>query len=111
MRLVIKISDGLYNNLDTIKNGSIASQIILNCVREGQALPKGCGALKDADKIIKNAEKWGKNNPNKYIANRNADIVEIIKNEETIIEADKIESEKLTTNNDLKFEEEDLKQE
>lgn len=41
MQLVIEISDGLYNNLDTIKNGSIASKIILDCVRKGQALPKG----------------------------------------------------------------------
>lgn len=45
MQLVIEISDGLYNNLDTIKNGSIesniASKIILDCVRKGQVLPKG----------------------------------------------------------------------
>lgn len=41
MQLVIEISDGLYNNLGTIKNGSIASKIILDCVRKGQALPKG----------------------------------------------------------------------
>ena len=45
----------------------------------------------DADEVIKNAEKWGKDNPNKYIADRNADIVEIIKNEPTILEADKEE--------------------
>lgn len=49
MRLVIEISDGLYNNLDEIKNGSIASKIILNCVRKGQILPKGHGRLVDAE--------------------------------------------------------------
>lgn len=43
MQLVIEISDGLYNNLGTIKNGSIASKIILDCVRKGQALPKEQG--------------------------------------------------------------------
>jgi hypothetical protein len=41
MQLVIEISDGLYNNLGTIKNGSIASKIILDCVRKGQVLSKG----------------------------------------------------------------------
>ena len=51
MQLVIEISDGLYNNLDTIKNGSIASKIILDCVRKGQVLPKGHGRLIDADAL------------------------------------------------------------
>lgn len=51
MQLVIEISDGLYNNIDTIKNGSIASKIILDCVRKGQALPKGHGRLIDADAL------------------------------------------------------------
>lgn len=51
MQLVIEISDGLYNNLGTIKNGSIASKIILDCVRKGQVLPKGHGRLIDADKL------------------------------------------------------------
>ena len=51
MQLVIEISDGLYNNLDTIKNGSIASKIILDCVRKGQVIPKGHGDLKDIDAI------------------------------------------------------------
>ncbi len=51
MQLVIEISDGLYNNLGTIKNGSIASKIILDCVRKGQVLPKRHGRLIDADKV------------------------------------------------------------
>ena len=46
----------------------------------------------DADAIIKNAEKWGKNNPNRYIEQRNSDIVIIIKNEPT---ADVIPREKI----------------
>lgn len=49
MQLVIEISDGLYNNLGTIKNGSIASKIILDCVRKGKVLPKGHGRLIDAE--------------------------------------------------------------
>jgi hypothetical protein len=51
MQLVIEISDGLYNNLGTIKNGSIASKIILDCVRKGTPLPKGHGRLIDADAL------------------------------------------------------------
>lgn len=52
MQLVIEISDGLYNNLDTIKNGSIASKIILDCVRNGTPLPKGHGKLSDVDWVL-----------------------------------------------------------
>lgn len=52
MQLVIEISDGLYNNLGTIKNGSIASKIILDCVRKGQVLPKGHGRIADVDKML-----------------------------------------------------------
>ena len=51
MQLVIEISDGLYNNLSTIKNESIASKIIIDCVKKGQALPKRHGRLIDADKV------------------------------------------------------------
>lgn len=52
MQLVIEVSDGLYNNLGTIKNGSIASKIILDCVRKGKAFPKGQERIIDAN-IIK----------------------------------------------------------
>ena len=93
MQLVIEISDGLYNNLGTIKNGSIASKIILNCVRKGQTLPKGHGRLIDADKFLKdneaytgwilNSSEWGGENAYK-------DTLEDLVNEApTIIEVDK----------------------
>lgn len=71
MQLVIEISDGLYNNLDTIKNGSIASKIILDCVRKGQVLPKGHGRLIDVDEIPIDCDYYD------------------VDNAQTIIEADK----------------------
>lgn len=86
MQLVIEISDGLYNNLGTIKNGSIANKIILNCVRKGQVLPKGYGRLIDADKLL---ETWY-DNFCKFMTQTELDSMNnIIKNADTIIEADK----------------------
>lgn len=83
MQLVIEISDGLYNNLGTIKNGSIASKIILDCVRKGQVLPKGHGALKDADKL--NDYFWD----NRSRLFHSSDCRVAIDKADTIIEADK----------------------
>ena len=84
MQLVIEISDGLYNNLDTIKNGSIASKIILDCVRKGQVLPKGHGRLIDADRLIKAERMWYR------LKNGDVACPKIdIENAPTIIEADK----------------------
>lgn len=54
MQLVIEISDGLYNNLSTIKNGSIASKIILDCIKNSTPLPKGHGNLIDTNELIEN---------------------------------------------------------
>lgn len=90
--IVIKVSDKLYEyivkgkDLNEEQNDEMALAIA-----DGKPLPEHHGRLIDADEVIKNAEKWGKDNPNKYIADRNADIVEIIKNEPTILEADKEE--------------------
>lgn len=95
MQLVIEISDGLYNNLGTIKNGSIASKIILDCVRKGQVLPKGYGRLIDADKFLKdneaytgwilNSSEWGGENAYKDT------LEDLVKEAPTILEADKVE--------------------
>lgn len=86
MQLAIEISDGLYNNLSTIKNGSIASQIILNCVREGQALPKGHGRIGDLDAL--RCENTDFDTYNDYCI-----MFDEIEAAETIIGADKLESE------------------
>lgn len=82
MQLVIEISDGLYNNLGTIKNGSIASKIILDCVRKGQVLPKGHGRIADVDKML-----------DEMRATRTYDVLFALERVEPIIDADKAESE------------------
>ncbi len=78
MQLVIEISDGLYNNLGTIKNGSIASKIILDCVRKGQVLPKGHGRIADVDKML-----------DEMRITRTYDVLFALERVKPIIEADK----------------------
>lgn len=101
MQLVIEISDGLHNNLDTIKNGSIASKIILDCVRKGQVLPKRHGRLIDADEF-KNYCQTGLENVKplfktekycKLAIDITTGIMADVDEMETIIEADKEEQE------------------
>ena len=87
MQLVIEISDGLYNNLDTIKNGSIASKIILDCVRKGQTLPKGHGELVYREDVC-NELRYMDNN-GCITRSVNHVIEDIKKGVPTIIEADK----------------------
>ena len=48
-KIIIEIPDN-YKVME-IANGSIASKIILNAVREGIVLPKGHGKLIDADAL------------------------------------------------------------
>lgn len=91
MQLVIEISDGLYNNLDTIKNGSIASKIILDCVRKGKVLPKGHGRLIDADKLLKTwYDDFCYDDFCEFMSRAELNSMNnVIKNAPTIIEADK----------------------
>lgn len=51
MEIVIKIPNNY--DLSKIKNGSIASKIILDAVKKGTPLPKGHGKLVDIGKIDK----------------------------------------------------------
>ena len=95
MQLVIEISDGLYNNLDTIKNGSIASKIILDCVRKGQALPKGHGKIGDLDALERDmiggikAANFEEGYADYAHINNVDDCVDCVRYADTIIEADK----------------------
>lgn len=89
MQLVIEISDGLYNNLDTIKNGSIASKIILDCVRKGQVLPKGHSELVYREDVC-NELRYMDNN-GCITRSVNHVIEDIKKGVPTIVEADKEE--------------------
>lgn len=87
MQLVIEISDGLYNNLSKIKNGSIASKSILDSVRKGQVLPEGHGRLIDADAL--RCENADFDTYNDYCT-----MFDEIEAAETILDADKLENEK-----------------
>ena len=51
MQIVIEIPDNY--DIGKIENGSIASKIILNAVKNGTPLPKGHGRLIDADALLK----------------------------------------------------------
>lgn len=95
MQLVIEISDGLYNNLGTIKNGSIASTIILDCVRKGQVLPKGHGRIGDLDALERNmiggikSANFEEGYADYAHINNVDDCVDCVRYADTIIEADK----------------------
>ena len=51
MKIVIDIPDKYYDLLPEIMNGSISCNVILECVKGGQPLPKGHGRLIDESKI------------------------------------------------------------
>ena len=90
MKIVIDIPNSLYANLQKIQNGSIASKRLLDCVRNGTQLPKGHGALIDAEELLKH----------QYLIDDSAtlsarDVVEVydIEDAPTIVEADKEQTE------------------
>lgn len=97
MQIVIDIPDriayGVQNGIT--KNGSIASKIVLEAVKNGKPLPKGHGALKDADKlsvaIAMIRDKWNyygnEYESAKFRAYDNS--IDEIADAPTIIEADK----------------------
>lgn len=45
MKLLVEIPNSLYSNLSKIERGSVASKRVLDCVRNGQVLPKDCEIL------------------------------------------------------------------
>ena len=91
MEIVIKIPDriayGVQNGIT--KNGSIASKIVLEAVKNGTPLPKGHGRLIDADAIESLLRNKG------FDKARSPKFYEIVwaqkqvHNAQTIIEADK----------------------
>lgn len=55
MKIVIDVPDrilyGIKNGIT--RNGSVASQIVLNAVKNGTVLPKGHGQLVDMDAVLR----------------------------------------------------------
>lgn len=86
MRLVIEIPDGY--DVTRIQNGSIASKVVLNAVKNGTPLPKGHGRLIDADELKKTIQE----NDVLNMTGFNVRLCDI-NNTPTIIEADNAESE------------------
>lgn len=83
--IMIRIPDRIHYGIENgiTKNGSVASQIVLNAVKDGIQLPKGHGRLIDADALAKRMTEYGWHHPDSTVH-------EFIDDDcPTIIEADK----------------------
>jgi hypothetical protein len=112
MRVVIEISDTVYDSIKKVQNicGNIGStdgdlsERLMYAVANGSPLPKGHGRLIDADEVLKALETWDRfgykggwdfsrlhgNEINQYLNYIRLDNAEdCIKNTDTIIQADK----------------------
>lgn len=83
MQIVIKIPDRYTEMLPHVQNGSIASNIILNAVKNGVTLPKHHGRLIDADKFNQTI-----NNADYDTYNDYSNTFDWIENAQTIIKAE-----------------------
>lgn len=115
MKIVIDIPDRIKYGVEKgiTVNGSRASQIVLDAVKNGTPLPKGHGRLIDADELLKAIDTWDKfgiDDTNSLFRLDNLslphyvpyihydDMVKSVSGAETIIGADK-ESENGNTKN------------
>ena len=95
MKLVIDIPEETANAIkdNALFAGSISSEIrwdVTSAIVNGMPLPKGHGDLKDADNLKHAFVMWSMAVQGYF---SDADIASIIYNSQTIIEADKAESE------------------
>lgn len=84
MEIVIALPDGYAEILPNVQNGSGASKIILNAVKNGVVLPKHHGRLIDADKFNQTI-----NNADYDTYNDYSNTFDWIENAPTIIKAEK----------------------
>lgn len=83
VEIVIKIPDDLLDRINKadsipdIEGIDIVSSI--NCIRNGKPLPKGHGKIVDANRVLENGDNW--------------EVETALRQTETIIEADEVESE------------------
>jgi len=89
MQIVIEIPDGY--DVTRIQNGSIASKVVLNAVKNGTPLPKGHGRLIDADEIIHLINEIEAEDREEELYH--LFLKTVLTDAPTIIEADKAESE------------------
>lgn len=91
IELVIKLDEEYIKQIDRIKFliGGIEDRSlqvnVINAIKNGTALPKGHGVLKDADELLKHAHTIGTSNYCEY----DVVYVETIKEAKPIIEANK----------------------
>lgn len=88
IELVVKIPERIHYGIEKgiTVNGSKASQILIDAVKNGIPLPKGHGRLIDASNLLTITDYDGENEKSYVLCNE-------IDNALTIIEADKTESE------------------
>ena len=94
MHIVIEISEEDYKEVrkDTYSGTSFENRVF-SAIDNGTPLPKGHGRLIDADSLIKAIEEKAKRLSNADTINGLYGAVALIFDEQTIIEADKTESE------------------
>lgn len=101
VKIIVTLSEGQYEALKDVQFGGIGSRMVFNAVKHGTPLPKGHGRLIDADKLneqfgevmdaVMREPKFTKDV--EYILRTTATVRLQIKEADTIIEADKEESE------------------
>lgn len=85
IELVVKIPERIHYGIEKgiTVNGSKASQILIDAVKNGTLLPKGHGRLGDLDALREEVSSWGINDYEP------SDFMDEIDRTDTIIEADK----------------------
>ena len=109
MKLVINIPDKYYDLLPEIMNGSISCNVILDCVKNGQLLPKGHGRLIDENEIMHILDEVGGDFdtpreavvPIDYITDMVADIPTIIEADTACLNPEKLNEVKQDFKQDL----------
>lgn len=98
IELIVKLSEAAFELLKTSGVDWLGAEHILSAVANGTPLPKGHGALKDTDKLIKDngldkATKYGNETKEQiqfsYGTMMMYEIFDLIDGAETIVEADK----------------------
>ncbi len=88
IELVVKIPEEAYKLLKNEGVDWLGADHILNAVANGTPLPKGHGRIGDLDALRDEVSSWGMNDYEP------SDFTDAIDQADTIIEADKAESEK-----------------
>jgi len=87
MKIVIDISEELYNLLPRVKNdGGLLNSIILRAVKNGKPIPKGHSRIIDASEVVKI---YAFEKETNALRGDDDAFIEAIKKAHTIIEADK----------------------